>query len=307
MRLGITSPVLVQHPSTRSDWEQAATIDDVARIARRADDLGFNHITCSEHIAVPVEVAEVRGGTYWDPLATFGYLAAATNRLHLVTNVLVLGYHHPLEIAKRYGTLDRVSRGRLVLGVGVGTLKEEFDLIGAPFDDRGARADDAIAALRASLSTARPEYHGRFYDYADLVVEPHAVQDHVPIWVGGRTRRSLRRACAHGDGWAPFGLGSDQLRTMLADAPIPPSFDVVLSSPRALDPLGAPDTVTRTLNDLRDAGATIAGASLAARDAGHYVDQLEELHRLAHLEGVDFAGRVVPPGPDTGHEQESRT
>ena len=76
---------------------------------------------------------------YWDPLATFGYLAARTERIRFATHVLVLAYHHPLEIAKRYGTLDRVSNGRVILGVGVGTLKEEFDLIGAPFDDRGPR------------------------------------------------------------------------------------------------------------------------------------------------------------------------
>ena len=99
--------------------------------------------------------AHRRGTRYWDPLATLGYLAARTQRIRLATNVLVLAYHHPLEIAKRYGTLDKVSNGRLILGVGVGSLKEEFDLLGAPFDDRGPRGDDALRALRASLSVAR--------------------------------------------------------------------------------------------------------------------------------------------------------
>ena len=122
--------------------------------------------------------------------------------------MLVLGYHHPLEIAKRYGTLDKISNGRVILGVGVGTLKDEFDLIGAPFDDRGPRGDDAMRALRASLSQRQPEYHGEFYDFEGLVVDPCAVQPHVPLWVGGRTFRSLRRAVALGDGWSPFAVSA---------------------------------------------------------------------------------------------------
>jgi alkanesulfonate monooxygenase SsuD/methylene tetrahydromethanopterin reductase-like flavin-dependent oxidoreductase (luciferase family) len=93
----------------------------------------------------------------------------------------VLGYHHPLEIAKRYGTLDLVSGGRLVLGLGVGSLQEEFELLGAMFDGRGAIADDALAALRASLSVPTPAYSGSHFSYEDVVVEPHAVQSRVPL------------------------------------------------------------------------------------------------------------------------------
>ena len=247
MHLGLVTPVLIQHPSTRSDWEATAEIDEVAQIAETADRLGFHHLTCSEHIAVPTEIAGERGGTYWDPLATLGYLAARTRTIRLATQVLVLGYHHPLEIAKRYGTLDRVSNGRLVLGLGVGTLKEEFDLINAPFTDRGARADDALAALRTSLSTPLPEYHGEFYDYSGFVVEPHAVQPRVPLWIGGRTKRSLRRALTHGDGWVPFGLRLSELADMLAAAPLPENFDVILSTGAAFDPLGDPERVVRSL------------------------------------------------------------
>ena len=130
MRIGINTPVLTRVPGAHSEWELEAGIADVARVAEVADVLGFDHLTCSEHVAVPTEVAEVRGGTYWDPLATFGFLAARTSQIRLTTQVLVLGYHHPLEIAKRYGTLDVVSGGRLVLGLGVGTLQEEFELLG---------------------------------------------------------------------------------------------------------------------------------------------------------------------------------
>jgi alkanesulfonate monooxygenase SsuD/methylene tetrahydromethanopterin reductase-like flavin-dependent oxidoreductase (luciferase family) len=122
MRLGIVTPVLTRLPGAHARWEVEAGIEEVARLVVEAEGLGYDFCTCSEHVAVPVDAAEVRGATYWDPLATFGYLAARTSAIRLATFVLVLGYHHPLEIAKRYGTLDVVSGGRLILGVGVGTL-----------------------------------------------------------------------------------------------------------------------------------------------------------------------------------------
>ena len=288
------------YPPTASAWEHSAGIEEIAHIAVAADELGFHHLTCSEHVAVPTGIAAVRGGTYWDPLATFSYLAARTTRIRLATQVLVLGYHHPLEIAKRYGTLDAVSGGRVILGLGVGSLKEEFELLGAPFDDRGARADDALAALRASLSVAEPEYHGRFHDYSDVIVRPHAVQDRVPLWIGGRTRRSLRRALDHGDGWVPFGLTLAELESMLAGVAEALSsssrFDVVLSANRMLDPLGDPAATVRTLDSVERAGATIAGVSITARDASHYCEQLAELRELAVGEGHELAPVSGPRG-----------
>jgi probable F420-dependent oxidoreductase len=184
MRLSVVTPVVTRVPGAHARWEEAAGMTELVEIARAADRLGYHHVTCSEHVGIPTDVAAVRGATYWDPLATFGYLAAVTERVRLATYVLVLGYHHPLEIAKRYGTLDLVSGGRLILGVGVGSLREEFDLLGAPFEDRGVRADDALVALRASLSREQPAYHGSHYDYDGFVVRPCAVQPRVPLWVG---------------------------------------------------------------------------------------------------------------------------
>ena len=159
VKLSVATPVVTMMAGA-GPWERDGSIEDLARIAESADRLGYHHLTCSEHIALPVAEVARRGARYWDPLATFGYLAAHTQRIRFATNVLVLAYHHPLEIAKRYGTLDKISGGRVILGVGVGTLKEEFDLIGAPFDDRGPRAEDALKALRAALSNPEPEYHG---------------------------------------------------------------------------------------------------------------------------------------------------
>nr|BAF48133.1 hypothetical protein [Rhodococcus rhodochrous] len=299
MYIGITSPVVIGHPASQAEWERDAGITELARVAETADELGYHHLTCSEHVAVPTDIAAERGGIYWDPLSTFGYLAARTSRIRLNTRVLVLGYHHPLEIAKRYGTLDTVSGGRLVLGLGVGTLEEEFTLLGAPFADRGARADEALAALRACMSTASPEFHGTYYDFADLYVQPHAVQQHVPFWIGGRTPRSLRRATTLGDGWIPFGLTLEQIETMLRKADLPNGFEVVLPTARPLDPLGSPDAVLRALERRADAGATIVSTPIMATGVEHYCDQLHALRDRALEVGASFE----PPPPLSDNDE----
>ncbi|MFP1153619.1 LLM class F420-dependent oxidoreductase [Mycobacterium sherrisii] len=280
MRIGLSTPVVVQMPGVASDWERAAGIDDIARIAKAADQLGFEYLTCSEHVAVPTDAASVRGAVYWDPVATLAFLAACTSRIRLATSVVVLGYHHPLAIAKRYGTLDRVSAGRLVLGVGVGSLAAEFDMLGAPWHGRGARADDAIRALRASLSTPQPAYDGEYYRYGSVVVEPYALQPRVPIWVGGRTVQSLRRAVELADGWMPFGLRGADITKMLADVDLPPGFDIVLPA-GPLDPSTHPDATVRQLDKLADLGATAITCSVTATSANHYCDQLVGLRDLA--------------------------
>ncbi len=291
-RLGITTPVLTLMPDGHADWEVDGSIDDVAAIARRADSLGYDHLTCSEHVIVPVDVAPVRGSRYYDPLATFGYLAAETSTIRLATNVLVLGYHHPLEIAKRYGTLDRISRGRVILGLGVGSLQEEFELLAAPFDDRGARADDAIAALRASLSEPRPEYEGRYFRYSDVVLDPCAVQSSVPLWIGGRTRRSLRRAVELADGWVPFAIRGAELQEMLESARATAAWaerarpiEIVLRNGRPADPLSDPDGARRLLARLRGLGATGVQLSFFHRSLDHYLEQLEAMAGIAREEG----------------------
>jgi probable F420-dependent oxidoreductase len=277
IRLALATPVVTSLPSAHATWEETGTIEDIARLAETADRLGYHHLTCSEHVGVPAGEAPRRGARYWDPLATFGFVAARTQRIRLATNVLVLGYHHPLEIAKRYGTLDVVSGGRLILGVGVGTLREEFDLLGAPFEDRGPRADDALRALRAALGRPEPAYHGPFYDFSGLVVDPCAIQDHVPIWVGGRTIRSLRRAVAYGEGWSPFGISLSQAHAWLDRVDVPPDFEVVLSPARPLDPIRARDETKAALEELADTGATIVRTHLVHHSLEHHGEQLEAL------------------------------
>jgi probable F420-dependent oxidoreductase len=280
VKLGILTPVLTLVPRGHARWEADGTIADVARIAQAADRLGYDHLTCSEHVAVPETAVDVRGGRYWDPLPTFGYLAAVTEHIRFTTNVLVLGYHHPMAVAKRYGTLDRVSNGRLVLGLGVGTLEEEFALLDAPFADRGARADDALRALRAALSTAVPSYAGEYYAFDGMVLDPTPLQAHVPFWIGGRSARSLRRAVELADGWCPFWLDPAKAKEWLARHDLPAGFEVILQTDVAVDPSGAPDEARAAAQRLTDAGATVLSLRFVHHSVDHYIEQLEAMAQL---------------------------
>ena len=280
MKLAIATPVVTNVAGAPLTWEQDASIEDIGRVAETADRLGYHHLTCSEHIGIPAAEAGRRGARYWDPLATLGYVSARTRQIRLATMTLVLGYHHPLAIVKRYGTLDHVSGGRVILGVGVGTLKEEFDLLGAPFDDRGDRADDALRALRAALSSNEPVYAGKYYSFGGLTVDPCALQPHMPIWIGGRTRRSLRRAVTLADGWCPFNVPIATAAEWLRARELPAGFEVVLPADQPLDPVKEPEATRETLANMAAAGTTIVSARFIHHSLEHY---LEQIHALAEL------------------------
>ena len=287
MKLGIATPVVTNVAGAALTWEKTATIEDIGRIAEAAEGLGYHHLTCSEHIGIPSAEASRRGSRYWDPLATLGYVSARTRQIRLVTMTLVLGYHHPLAIVKRYGTLDHVSSGRVILGVGVGSLKEEFDLLGAPFDDRGARGDDALKALRAALPTNEPVYAGEYYSFGGLTIDPCALQPHMPIWVGGRTKRSLRRAVTLAEGWCPYYVSIETAAQWLRTFELPPDFEVVMPAEQPLDPVGNREAAKKTLRDLADGGTTTLSARFVHHSLQHY---LEQLHALTELHRETFGG-----------------
>ncbi len=222
-------------------------------------------------------------------MATFSYLAACTQRLRFLPYVLVLPFYHPLELASRYGTLDHLSGGRLVLGLGVGNLEEEFDLLDVPFKDRGPRADDSLKALRAALSNRVVSYDGPYYSFENLVIDPHAAQERLPLWVGGHSKRALRRAVTLGDGWCPApqsfrGPSPELMRQMLDEAAPPAGFDVVFSPASRLDPIKDPDSVTTMLDTAEKAGGTLVNLTVWHESLAHYLEQLEAFAELAGLD-----------------------
>ena len=203
-----------------------ATRDGILSLARAGERLGLHSAMAADHIVFPVESQStypytVDGkhpsvGDALDVLTILGIVAGATERLRLVTSVLVLPYRNPVLTAKMVASLDVLSGGRVTLGVGAGWLREEFEALNSPaFDARGAVTDEWLAIFKQLWSQSPASFDGRFYRYSDIRCEPFPVQrPHPPIWVGGHSRAALRRAARHGDGWHPVGA--------IAASPLPP-------------------------------------------------------------------------------------
>ena len=154
---------------------------------------------------------------WYDPVATLSFLAGITERVRLLSHVAIVGLRHPLLSAKQYATLDHLSGGRLILGVGAGHVQEEFEALGVDFAARGAVLDETIDALRAALG---PEEYPEFARRAVLLQRtrpaPRPAQQRIPVWVGGSSPAAVRRAAVRGDGWLPQGDPRDRLPAQIA-------------------------------------------------------------------------------------------
>jgi probable F420-dependent oxidoreductase len=214
---GIQLPVQSQSTIYAEPWEAAAGPDDLLAVARAADRAGFAYVASCDHVAIPRRLAPAMSTVWYDPVATLAYLAAATERIRLLSHVAVVGLRHPLVTAKQYATLDHLSGGRLILGVGAGHVREEFEALGVDFERRGPVLDESIDALRACLGPQEfPEHHGKLYDFEGLGQLPRPVQERVPVWVGGSSPAAVRRAALKGDGWLPQGDPRDRMPAHIA-------------------------------------------------------------------------------------------
>ena len=194
---GIQLPVQALSINTSMPWEKDATVDDLRRAAVTADGVGFFYVAICDHVAIPREKAEVMSTTWFNPVATLGWIAGQTKQTRLMTNVYIPAYRHPLETAKAFGTLDHLSGGRVILGVGAGHVEGEFDALGISFKDRGRLTNEAIDGI---LDAWTNEFVG------DVGLRPRpAQQPRPPIWIGGSSKPALRRVAERGDGWIPQG------------------------------------------------------------------------------------------------------
>ena len=214
---GMQLPVQSQSTIYAEEWEAEAGPADLVEIARAADRAGFDYVASCDHVAIPRRLAAAMSTVWYDPVATLGFLAGVTERVRLLSHVAVVGLRHPLLTAKQYATLDHLSGGRLILGVGAGHVQEEFEALGVDFDRRGAVLDESVDALRAALGPEEfPEHHGKLYDFEGLGQRPRPAQGRVPVWVGGSSPAAVRRAALKGDGWLPQGDPRDRLPAQLA-------------------------------------------------------------------------------------------
>jgi probable F420-dependent oxidoreductase len=208
-------PVQSQSTIYTEAWEASAGPGDLAEIARTADRTGFAYLASCDHVAIPRRLAEVMSTVWYDPVATLAFLAGITERVLLMSHVAVVGLRHPLATAKQYATLDHLSGGRLILGVG--DVREEFEALGADFDGRGGVLDETIDALKAALGPEEyPEFAGERFSFSGLGQRPRPAQERVPVWVGGSSPAALRRAALRGDGWLPQGDPRDRLPQQIA-------------------------------------------------------------------------------------------
>ncbi|MFD3875704.1 LLM class F420-dependent oxidoreductase [Streptomyces sp. NPDC058623] len=203
---GMQLPIQSQSTIYAEPWEASAGAVDLAEVARAADRSGFGYVATCDHVAVPRRLAGPMSTVWYDPVATLAFLAGITERVRLLSHVAIVGLRHPLVTAKQYATLDHLSGGRLVLGVGAGHVQEEFEVLGVDFERRGAVLDETLDALRAALGPEEyPEFAGERFSFRDLGQLPRPAQARIPVWIGGSSPAAVRRAAVRGDGWLPQG------------------------------------------------------------------------------------------------------
>jgi len=190
---------------------------DLIRFAQNAEALGFYCITVADHVIVPKNISvpypyTVDGkypgtGYHLEALMTMGFLAGATQRIRFITSVMIAPYRNPIITAKMLASLDVLSQGRVIVGLGVGWMKEEFENLQAPsFADRGKVTDEYIQAFRELWTKDNPSFNGKYCNFSDVIFLPKPVQQPaIPIWIGGHSRQAIRRAARLGDGWHPIG------------------------------------------------------------------------------------------------------
>ena len=226
-------------------------------LVQAAEDAGFESAWTVEHTVIPhgyqsqypySPTGKLPGGDgdfdLPDPLIWMAYVAAATTRIKLATGVIILPQHNPVITAKQVATLDYMSAGRVILGVGVGWLKEEFDAVNSPFEERGARTDEYIKVMRELWSADSPSFEGKFFRFKDAYMRPKPINRSVPIVIGGHSTFAAKRAGRLGDGFFPARGAPAELVKLVHDTAIaagrdPKTIEITTSLPDNLDHLPA--------------------------------------------------------------------
>ena len=207
----------------------------IVPLAKKADETGFESVWMGEHVVFPSRIetqypyrdvdAPLSTTPLYDPIVTFGYLAAVTRRVKLGTSVYVLPLRHPLNVARMLVTLDALSEGRFLFGVGVGWLREELEALGVEYAGRGRRTEEMVTILKRAWSEPRFAHSGEFFRFPEIGFEPKPVHGSIPILFGGEADAALRRAARFGDGWIGVHMPPervpailDKLRRLRADS-----------------------------------------------------------------------------------------
>jgi probable F420-dependent oxidoreductase len=291
---GIQLPVQSQSSLYVEPWELEAGPAEMAQVAVAADRSGFLYVAVCDHTAIPKRLAQAMGTIWYDTVATLGWLAALTTNTRLLSHVYIAALRNPLRTAKEFATLDVLSGGRVVLGVGAGHVPEEFDAVGADFEGRGRLLDETIDGIAAALSEEFPILDGPTWPARELAVAPRPVQrPRPPIWVGGSSMPALRRAAERGDGWLPQTFRRNELAEQISKlialrdevrpgepieigALLPPvhmgaaSFDLPKSAIS-----GSPEEIAEHIGELVALGVSHVQVRFSSRSVNELCDQIE--------------------------------
>ncbi len=197
-------------------YGRAIEVDGLTEMAVQAEQMGFDSVWVTDHIVVPHVVPD-RGDIVYrhdmlEPISLLTHLGAVTNRVAIGTSVVILPYRNPVILAKAIATADVLSRGRVIFGAAVGWMEGEFETLNAPFADRGKVSNEYLGLLKELWTNPTPEYQGESFQVSDVTFSPMPVQQpHPPIWIGGRSRRGVRRAVEFGDYWHPSRMGPEEI------------------------------------------------------------------------------------------------
>jgi probable F420-dependent oxidoreductase len=295
---GMQLPIQAKSKTFVEDWELDAGSDELAAIVRKADETGFFYVAVCDHLAVTKPLDAHMGTTWYDTVATLGWIAGLTRNVRVLSHVYVMSYRHPLHTAKSFMTLDELSGGRAILGVGAGHLEGEFDLLGLDYGGRGSVTDAAVEVIRAAFTQEYPDIETPYWGHLhDAGLAPRPRQQPLPIWVGGSSKAALRRAAERGDGWLPQGTPRDEMPNQIAylleqrrrtrgDDPIDlgtiteflyvgsPAWDVgegTLS--------GDPRAMADRLNEFGAMGVNHLQIRFRSRSLAELLDQMDAFHR----------------------------
>ena len=269
------------------------TQEAVAEVARAAEAAGFAAVAVTEH-PIPFDPwLEGGGHDALDPFVALSFAAAATTRLKLLTNLTVVPYRNPFLLAKSAATLDRLSNGRLILGCGTGYLKEEFEALGVDFDERNALFDESLEVLRKTWTSKSVTHRGRHFDAVANTANPAPAQTRIPIWIGGNSKLSRRRAAEKAEGWMPIpnprALGGRRRTVHLDDLDdLREMLSYMLDHAKSID---RKDPIEVFFPAIK--GVSAAGLDLPAHTT--YLDELEKIGvgwALAPVGGATL-GKIV--------------
>ena len=280
---------------------QGDVLNRLKTTAQTAEALGFDSVWVADHIITPKQIASrypySPNGSFpldpqaplLEPLSVLSFVAACTHKVRLGTAVLVLPHRNAIVTAKTLATLDVLSAGRLICGVGVGWMEEEFNILNAPFADRGPLSEETIAVMKELWTNENPSFTGRFYQFSEVGCEPRPVQKpHPPIWIGGHTGPALRRVVEHGDGWPAvvfspqeFAQRVDKLKEKAAKAGRDLSEITLCVSPRGKKP----DEILDDIPRYQELGASYLYLAFF-NFARTYADMMKMMEKFARDVGV---------------------